>query len=70
MTVLHENLALLETNSSQELDLLLTYPQVAQFTLVRISECALLIDPAQAQALLASLKKLGYTPKTITPREL
>ncbi len=63
--ILHENLPIVEVAEGWLLDGLLADTQAAQYILTRLSDRIALVDPAQFEALLARLRKLGHMPKVL-----
>jgi hypothetical protein len=64
-TILHENLSLFEVADPVLLDVLMADPQVQRMVLQRLAEHAAIIMPGSFDALVARLRKLGYTPKVV-----
>lgn len=61
--ILHENLAVIEVAEAWVLDALLADTSAAQSILTRLSDRVAVVAPAQFDALLARLRKLGHLPK-------
>jgi hypothetical protein len=65
-TVLHDNLPIIEVAEGWLLDSLLTDAGAARAILTRLSDRVAIVAPGQFDALLARLRKLGYTPKVLS----
>lgn len=61
--ILHENLAVIEVAEAWLLDTLLADTAAAQYILTRLSDRVAVVAPAQFDALLSRLRKLGHLPK-------
>jgi hypothetical protein len=63
--ILHENLPLIEAADGVLLDIIAADPQARKLILLRLSERTAIVAPGGFDALLARLRKLGYTPKVV-----
>lgn len=63
--ILHENLSLIEVADRLILDNLYADPRTEQFLLTRLGPTIAVVAPGQMDLLLASLLKLGHTPKVL-----
>ncbi len=63
--ILHENVPLLEVADKLTLDMLLADGPARLLLLARLSDTVAVVAPGQTATLVARLRKLGHTPKSL-----
>ena len=63
--ILHENVPLLEVADKMTMDMLLSDGPARLLILARLSDTVAVVAPGQTATLVARLRKLGHTPKTL-----
>ena len=64
-TTLHANLPMIEVTEPWLLDAVLKDTQANRMIVVRLDERTALVVPGQYENLLARLRKIGHTPRTL-----